>query len=196
MSSNVGEIVVMLLAPLLGLPIPLTPLQILWVNLVTDGLPGLALGVEPAEPDTMRRPPHPPGESVLARGMWQYMLWVGMVLGLVSLSVQFWGYGTDSNSWQTMVFTTLCLSQMGNALTIRSDKHSFFSIGIFSNPALIGAVLLTLVLQLAVVYLPFLQDIFKTVSLTPHELAVCLGTSTLVFWAVEAVKWFRQRRTR
>ncbi|MBC7250439.1 MAG: cation-translocating P-type ATPase [Anaerolineae bacterium] len=196
MSSNVGEIVVMLLAPLLGLPIPLTPLQILWVNLVTDGLPGLALGVEPAEPDTMRRPPHPPGESVLARGMWQYMLWVGTLLGLVSLSVQFWGYGTGSNSWQTMVFTTLCLSQMGNALTIRSDKHSFFSIGIFSNPALIGAVLLTLVLQLAVIYLPFLQGIFKTVSLTPQELAVCLGTSTLVFWAVEAVKWIRQRRTR
>jgi Ca2+-transporting ATPase len=95
-----------------------------------------------------------------------------------------------------MVFTTLCLAQMGNALAIRSDKYSLFSIGVFSNLALIGAVLLTFGLQLAVIYVPFLQDIFQTVALSPLELAVCLGASTLVFWAVEAVKWIGRQRTR
>jgi Ca2+-transporting ATPase len=95
-----------------------------------------------------------------------------------------------------MVFTTLCLAQMGNALTIRSDKYSLISIGVFSNPALIGAVLLTLGLQLAVIYIPFLQDIFKTVALGPVELAICLVTSTLVFLAVEVVKWIGRWRAR
>ena len=195
LSSNVGEIVTMLVAPVLGLPVPLTPLQILWVNLVTDGLPGLALGVDPPDPDVMQRPPHPPKESIFARGMWQYILWVGCLLGLITLIVPFFGYQAGNPAWQTMVFTTLCLAQMGNALAIRSDKHSLFSIGVFSNPALIGAVLLTVGLQLAVIYVPFLQELFKTVPLSPLELGICLGMSTLVFGAVEAVKWIGRRRT-
>jgi len=188
MSSNVGEIVVMLLAPLIGLPVPLLPLQVLWINLVTDGLPGLALGVEPAEPDVMQRSPHPPNESIFARGMWQYILWVGVLMGLVSLAVQSWGYSHHIATWQTMVFTTLCLSQMGNALTIRSEKRSLLSIGLFSNPILVGAVLLTLASQIAVIYVPFLQGIFKTVALNPAELGISLGMSTIVFIVAEAVK--------
>jgi Ca2+-transporting ATPase len=95
-----------------------------------------------------------------------------------------------------MVFTTLCLAQMGNALAIRSDKYSLFSIGVFSNSALIGAVLLTFGLQIAVIYVPFLQELFKTVALNPLELAICLVTSTLIFLAVEAVKWIGRRRAR
>jgi len=196
LSSNVGEIVVMLLAPLIGLPVPLLPLQVLWINLVTDGLPGLALGVEPAEPDVMQRHPHPPDESIFARGMWQYILWVGILMGLVSLAVQSWGYGLHSTTWQTMVFTTLCLSQMGNALAIRSEKRSLLSIGLFSNPALVGAVLLTFALQVAVIYVPFLQSIFKTVALSPIELGISLAMSTVVLIAAEAVKFASSRKAR
>ncbi len=193
LSSNVGEIAAMLLAPLLGLPVPLTPLQILWINLVTDGLPGLALGVEPAEPETMRRPPHPPQESVFARGLWQYIIWVGVLMGLVSLAVEFWGLGTGKAAWRTMVFTTLCLAQMGNALAIRSEKHPLLTIGLLSNPALVGAVLLTFVLQMLVVYVPFLQEIFKTTALGPVELGISLALSGVTFLAVEIRKILASR---
>ncbi len=194
LSSNVGEIAAMLLAPLLGLPVPLTPLQILWINLVTDGLPGLALGVEPAEPDVMRRPPHPPQESVFARGLWQYILWVGALMGLVSLATEFWGLRMSRVAWQTMVFTTLCLAQMGNALAIRSEKHPLVAIGLLSNPALVGAVLATFALQMLVVYVPFLQGLFKTVALSPAELGVSLALSSVIFLAVEMTKILASRR--
>ena len=197
LSSNVGEIAGLLVAIGLGLPIPrLLPLQILWMNLVTDGLPGLALGVDPPDPDVMNRPPHPPQESIFARGMWQYILWVGSLMGFITAAIHYFGYQAGNPAWRTMVFTTLCLAQMGNALAIRSDRHSLFSIGVFSNPALIGAVVLTFGLQLAVVYIPFMQTIFQTVALSPLELAICLGASMLVFWAVEAVKWITKQRMR
>ena len=193
LSSNVGEIAGLIMAIGVGLPIPrLLPLQILWMNLVTDGLPGLALGVDPPEPDVMNRPSHPPQESIFARGMWQYILWVGGLMGIITMLIQYFGYQAGNPAWRTMVFTTLCLAQMGNALAIRSDKYSLFSIGVFTNPALVGAVLLTFCLQLAVIYLPFLQDIFKTVALSPLELTVCLGASILIFWVIETVKWFKR----
>jgi Ca2+-transporting ATPase len=193
MTSNAGEIWVMLLAPLLGMPLPLLPLQILWVNLVTDGLPGLALTVEPAERDTMRRPPHPPQESIFGRGMGRDVLWVGLLMGLVCLGLGFWARQADRAAWQTMLFTTLTLSQMGNALAIRSERSSLFTIGLRSNKALLGAVLLTFVLQMAVVYLPFAQDLFKVSALSPGELAVSLALSTLVFWGVELEKWLLRK---
>jgi P-type Ca2+ transporter type 2C len=199
MSSNIGEIFVMLAAPLAGLPIPLNAIQILWINLVTDGLPGLALSVEPATPDTMQRPPHPPTESVLARGMGTYMLWVGPLLGIVALLPEFLaaaglgGMTLEGESYHTVVFTTLAMAQMGNALAIRSDRLLLVQLGLFTNPALLGAVLLTFLLQMAVVYVPFLQDIFGTVSLTLEQLLISLGLSTTVFIAVEVVKWIRQR---
>jgi P-type Ca2+ transporter type 2C len=195
MSSNIGEIIAMLVAPLLGLPIPLRALQILWINLVTDGLPGLALGVEPAAPDTMKRPPHPPGESVLARGLGSYMIWVGPLMGIVALLPEFLGAGTGMGAgvWRTMVFTTLCLAQMGNALAIRSDRLLLVQLGVFTNPALVGAVALTFLLQMAVVYVPFLQGIFDTQALTLGQLAISLALSSIVFVVVEASKWIRQR---
>jgi len=193
-SSNVGEIFLMLMAPLFGLPIPLTAIQLLWINLVTDGLPGLALGVEPSHPDTMQRPPHAPDESVLARGLGAYILWVGILLGLVCLAAEFWGRAMGEGVWQTLVFTTLGLSQMGNALAIRSDRESLFTMGLMSNKPLLGAVLLTFVLQLAVIYVPFLQRIFKTTALTLGQLAISLLLSSIVFIAVELSKWIRRRR--
>jgi len=200
MSSNIGEIFVMLAAPLLNLPIPLNAIQILWINLVTDGLPGLALGVEPTAPDTMDRPPHPPSESVLARGLGTYMIWVGPLMGFVALIPElldsFTPMSLDDAVWSTMVFTTLALAQMGNALTIRSDRLTLLQLGIFTNPALVGAVVLTFVLQMAVVYLPFLQDIFGTTALTAGQLLLSLGLSTIVFFVAELVKKIRQIRER
>ena len=194
LTSNAGEIYVMLFGPLLGMPLPLTALQILWINLVTDGLPGLALAVEPAERGTMRRPPYPPSQSIFARGMSRYILWVGLLMGLVSLALGYWAWITGRPAWQTMVFTTLTLSQMGNVLAVRSDDESLFKIGLFTNMPLLGAVALTFALQLAVIYWRPLQEIFRTQALTAFELGLCLALSMIVFWAVEIEKWFRRRR--
>ena len=196
-SSNIGEVLLMLVAPLIGLPMPLTALQILWINLVTDGAPGLALGVEPAAPDTMTRPPHPPTESVLARGLGIEMLWVGPLVALVALLPEFLGFATamhlETPVWQTMVFTTVCLTEMGRALSARSDKLLLVQLGLLTNPLLVGAVVLTFVLQLLVIYVPALQRALGTQALTPQQFALSLALSTIVFFAVETSKWVRQR---
>lgn len=196
MTSNAGEIWVMLVAPLLGMPFALLPLQILWVNLVTDGLPGLALGIEPAEKNVMKRPPYPPNENVFARGMASQIIWVGILMGLVSLGVGYYFWSIGNPNWQTIVFTTLTLSQMGNALALRSERESLFKIGLLSNKSLLNAVLLTLALQLAVIYVPFLQSVFKTNSLSGAELGISLVLSTIVFWGVEINKWWLRRADR
>ncbi|MCP5279038.1 MAG: cation-translocating P-type ATPase [Thiobacillus sp.] len=193
MTSNSGEIWTLFLAPFLGLPIPLLPIHILWVNLVTDGLPGLALAVEPAEKGVMQRPPRPPRESIFAHGMWQHMLWVGLLMGGASIFTQAWAWHTGSGHWQTMVFTVLTLSQMGHALAIRSERRSLFEMGLRSNMPLLGAVLLTFALQMAVIYVPALNPIFKTAPLSAGELAFCLVLSSVVFLAVEAEKWLLRR---
>jgi Ca2+-transporting ATPase len=195
MTSNAGEIYVMLFAPFLGMPLPLSPLQILWINLVTDGLPGLALAIEPAERNTMKRPPVRPDESIFARGMGWHILWVGLLMGLISLWSGFAGWREGVSSWSTILFTTLTLSQMAHASAVRSDRESIFSLGLFSNKALIGAVSLTFVLQMMVVYLPPLQQIFGTQALTLNELAYSLGLSVVVLFAVEIEKWVRRRKS-
>jgi P-type Ca2+ transporter type 2C len=194
MTSNSGEIWVMLFAPFFGMPLPLLPLQILWINLVTDGLPGLAFAVEPSERDIMKRKPFHPRENIFGRGMGRHIIWVGLLMGLVSLLLGFFMWALDDLHWQTMVFTTLTLSQMGHALAIRSTKESLFSIGILTNKALMGAVLLTFFMQIAVIYLPFLQKIFDTKPLSIAHLLICLFLSTVVFWGVEAEKWVIRRR--
>ncbi len=193
MTSNSGEIWVIFLAPFLGLPIPLLPIHILWINLVTDGLPGLALAAERGERNLMQRPPRAPTESIFAHGMWQHMLWVGLLMGAVCLVLQAWSIHHSGAHWQTMVFTVLCLSQLGHALAIRSERDSIFRIGFASNPLLLAAVLGTLALQLATIYVPALNPIFKTEPLDWDELALCLALSTVVFFAVEAEKWLVRR---
>ncbi|PKN13846.1 MAG: ATPase [Deltaproteobacteria bacterium HGW-Deltaproteobacteria-4] len=194
MTSNSGEIWTIFLAPFLGLPIPLLPIHILWINLVTDGLPGLALAVEPAEKGIMERPPRHPQESIFAGGLGLHIIWVGLLMGGVALATQAWSLHDGSSHWQTMVFTVLCLSQMGHVLAIRSGRESFFSQGIFSNKPLTGAILLTFALQMATIYVPLLQPIFKTKALTLAELALTLALSSLVFFAVEIEKWLKRRR--
>ncbi|ABA58590.1 Cation transporting ATPase, E1-E2 type [Nitrosococcus oceani ATCC 19707] len=189
MTSNSGEIWTLFLAPFLGLPLPLVPIQILWINLVTDGLPGLALSAEPQERGIMRRPPRPPNESIFAHGMWQHMLWVGLLIGGLSLLAQAWAYHSGTAHWQTMVFTVLTFCQLAHVLAIRSEKESLFTQGLLSNPWLLGAVAITVALQLAVIYLPFLNPIFRTAPLSMGELALCFVLPVVVFVAVEVEKW-------
>ena len=177
MTSNAGEIWVMVLGPLMGMPLPLLPLQILWVNLVTDGLPGLALAVEQGEDNTMKRPPHPPKEHIFGRGMGFDIAWIGLLMGAVSLAMGYWYWSsgsTNDSHWRTLIFTVLTLSQMGNAMATRSSRDSLFQIGVFSNLTMIGTVALTFALQIAVIYWPPLQQIFKTTALGAGELAACL----------------------
>jgi len=193
MTSNSGEIWTIFLAPFLGLPIPLLPIHILWINLVTDGLPGLALAAERAERSVMQRPPRRPDESIFAHGMWQHIVWVGLTMGAVCLLLQAWSIHHSGAHWQTMVFTVLCLSQLGHALAIRSERDSTFRLGFWSNPILMATVVFTLGLQLATIYVPALNPVFKTAPLDWDELAICLILSTAVFFAVEAEKWFVRR---
>lgn len=193
MTSNSGEIWTIFLAPFLGLPIPLLPIHILWINLVTDGLPGLALAAEPAEKGVMQRPPRHPQESIFAHGLGIHIIWVGLLMGFVSIFTQAWSIKTGHAHWQTMVFTVLCLSQMGHVLAIRSEIESLFSQGLLSNKPLVGAFLLTFALQMATIYLPFLNPIFKTEPLTLKELIITLLLSSIVFFAVEIEKYVRRR---
>jgi Ca2+-transporting ATPase len=196
LTTNSGEIWTLFLAPFAGLPIPLLPIHILWINLVTDGLPALALSVEPAEGDVMKRPPRHPKESIFAHGLGIHAVWVGLLMAGITLLVESWATATGHANWQTMVFTTLCLTQLAHVLAIRSEKESLFRIGLFSNRYLFAAVLLTFVLQMGTIYVPSLNAIFKTQPLTPAELAITLALSSAVFWAVEIEKLIRRRNTR
>jgi Ca2+-transporting ATPase len=192
MTSNSGEVWTIFLAPLLGLPIPLLPIHILWINLVTDGLPGLAFAAEEAEENILKRPPRKTNESIFGDGIGIHILWVGLLMGAVCIATQGWAIRAGNEKWMTMVFTVLSISQMGHAMATRSEWKSLFSQGVFGNKQLIGAVLLTLCLQIAVIYVPFLQDIFRTKALTITELFICLGLSSIVFWAVEIEKWVKR----
>ncbi len=193
MTSNSGEIWAIFLAPFFGLPIPLLPIHILWINLMTDGLPGLALVTEKDERGIMERPPRNPNESIFAGGMWQHIVWVGLLMGGATLATQAWAIQSGNGHWQTMAFTVLTLSQLGHVLAIRSECDSLFTLGVFSNRILIGVVILTIGLQLCTIYVPWLNGIFKTQPLTGFELAVCFAMSSLVFIGVEAEKWLRRR---
>ena len=187
LTTNSSEIWVMFLAPLIGLPIPLLPVQILWVNLVTDGLPAIALGFEPAEPDVLQRPPRRPQESVLGSGLWQHALGVGLALAAVVIVVQ--GFARSAGwQWRTMVFTVLALLQLANALSARSERRSALGLGWRTNPLLFFAIGGAAAAQIAIVYLPPLQGIFDTHSLAPVELLVVAVASGAGFVIPEIVK--------
>ncbi|MCP3919581.1 MAG: cation-translocating P-type ATPase [bacterium] len=193
MTSNSGEIWTLSIAPLLGLPIPLLPIQILWINLVTDGLPGLALAAEPEERDVMERPPRPPGESLFAGGMAFHIVCIGLLIAGLSIASQAWAIGRGSENWQSVVFTVLTFSQLAHALVIRSEKESLFSRGLRSNLALIGSIALTTALQLAVLYVPALARVLHTSPLTCVELGLCFASPVVVVAAAELEKWLVRR---
>ena len=194
MTGNSGEIWTLFLAPMVGLPIPLLPIHILWVNLVTDGLPGLALAAEPAERGVMKRPPRSPDESLFADGLWQHVLFIGLLIGGLCLAVQAWALAAGHAHWQTMVFTVLTFAQMAHVLAIRSESEPLWRQGLASNLPLLGAVGLTLLLQLATIYVPWLQPIFKTEALDPAELAICFAAAGVVYLAAESEKAWRRGR--
>ncbi|WP_193195148.1 cation-translocating P-type ATPase [Nostoc sp. MG11] len=199
LGSNIGEVLTIAAAPLIGLGgVPLTPLQILWMNLVTDGLPALALAVEPPEPDVMKRPPFSPRESIFARGLGSYMIRIGIIFAIISISLMWWaynythaaGYQGNPDTWKTMVFTTLCIAQMGHAIAIRSNNRLTIEMNPFSNIFVLAAVVVTTILQLMLVYVPPLRNFFGTHWLSPTELGVCIGFSALMFVWVELEKLF------
>ncbi|MEA5496254.1 cation-translocating P-type ATPase [Limnoraphis robusta] len=204
LGSNIGEVLTIAAAPLLGLgEVPLTPLQILWMNLVTDGLPALALALEPAEAGVMKRPPYSPRESIFARGLGAYMVRIGIVFSILTIVLMVWAHGEaqtsgDAGRWKTMVFTTLCLAQMGHALAVRSDTRLTVQLNPFSNPYLLAAVSLTTILQLLLIYVPPLRGFFGTHWLNGTELAICIGFSSLMFVWVEMEKlvkrWWKTRK--
>ena len=194
MTTNSGELWTLLLGPLIGLPIALLPIHILWMNLVTDGLPAIALSFEKEEKNIMKRPPRPPQENVFAKGMGMDILWVGLLIAGIALSTQAFAIKNGLH-WQTIVFNVLCLSQMAHVMAIRSSTQSLFSIGLLSNKPLLGSVLLTLILQLAITYTPIFHSIFKTQSLSLLEFLGVGAVSSLVFFAVEIEKAISSRRT-
>jgi Ca2+-transporting ATPase len=190
LGSNVGELLTIAAAPLLGLVgVPLTPLQILWMNLVTDGLPALALALEPGEQGLMQRPPAEPGESIFAAGTGTYILRTGVVFGLMTVAMMMIAAQRDE-PWATMVFTTLCLAQMGHALSARSTLP-LFQVNPFSNPALLGSVVLTTLLQMLLLYVPALSNFFGTTPLQAEDLLLCIGFSLLFFLFLELEKIWR-----
>jgi len=202
MASNTGELFVLLATQLIaGMGLPLTTLQILWMNLITDGIPALALGVEKAERGGMNRSPYAPNESIFGRGLARHIVIVGIVLGVSGLLLGLWAFNNyqngvatfSANTWNTMVFFFLTVAQMGHALGLRSHRESTFSIGFTGNKMLLGAVVVTIVLQLIAVYLPFFNRIFNTTPLTVEQLLICIVLSTIVFWAVEIEKWLIRR---
>jgi len=193
LTSNAGTIWAIFLAPFLGLPLPLLPIQILWMNLLCDSFPGLALTSEPAGNGVMKRPPRPYGEGVFSGGAGNFILRFGLVVGVLALILQ--AYALNSGmAWQTMLFTSLVLGRMAVAMAVRSDSESLPRIGIFSNRPLIGAILLTFALQMAVVYIPFLNPIFKTEPLNLSELAITLSVSAVILVAIEFEKLFKRMR--
>jgi P-type Ca2+ transporter type 2C len=208
LGSNIGEVLTIAAAPLLGLGgVPLSPLQILWMNLVTDGLPALALAVEPGRAVVMQQPPKDPKESIFARGLGSYMIRIGIILAIVTIALMVWAYnytaqvqgnGLDRDRWQTMVFTTLCLAQMGHALAIRSNTRLMAEVNLLSNPALLISVATTSILQLLLIYVEPLRDFFNTHYLSGTELLVCLGFSSLIFVWIELeklfIRWVLKRR--
>jgi Ca2+-transporting ATPase len=200
LASNTGELCVLLATQLIeGMTIPLTTLQILWMNLITDGIPALALGVENGERGGMQRAPYAPNESLFGRGLGRHIVLVGLLLGGTGLALGYWAWVNNLSAanglpaWNTLVFMFLTIAQMGHALALRSHRETVFSMKLLGNPLLLGAIVLTLVLQLVAIYLPFFNQLFGTNPLTLEQLTLCLVLSTVVFWGVELEKLLIRR---
>lgn len=181
LACNLGEILTIFLAPFFGLAIPILPIHILWINLVTDGLPGLALAAEPADRDIMKQKPRPPGQNFFAEGMAWQIISAGIILAAAALVIQAWAIdrGYTIQEQQSIVFTVLCLDQLSNALAVRSNHRSIFAMNVMNNKQMIGALLLTLALQLALVYIPALHPIFKTTWLDMQAVIAILVVMVL-----------------
>jgi Ca2+-transporting ATPase len=188
LSANVGEILTMLFAIILNMPLPLLPIQILWVNLVTDGLPALALSVEPVEKDVMKKPPRRKEEGIINRNIINSMFFIGIIMAAVSLFLFTVGMKDSIEKGRTFAFSALALLEMYHVFNCKSENRSVFSAGIFSNIYLILSVALTIFLQLIVIYNPIMQEIFHTVPLSGQELFYLFALSSLPLWFMEIKK--------
>jgi Ca2+-transporting ATPase len=191
LSCNTGEILVMFVSSLIGWPVPLLPIQILWVNLVTDGLPALALGVDPTNPNVMKRPPRPPKEPVITKQRAFLMLAQGTFIALCSLIAFSFVMFVEKEGLpraRTAAFVVLACSQLFHAFNCRSQTESLFRIGVFTNTKLILANGLSFLLQMMVVYVPFCQTIFKTEPLMVFDWCMIIAISSLPLWAMELIK--------
>ncbi len=191
-AGNIGKVLVMLLAPFLGKPIPLLPLQLLWLNLLTDGLLGLGMGVEAPEKDTMKRPPYSPKEGVFSRGAGLQVLWVGALIGALALGLGAWYYFTGREEWQTMVFTFLAFVQVFQAWASRSGKESAFAMPVMSNPLLFWMMLVVTSLQLAVLYIPPAAEFFSVKPLGVVDLLIAIAAGFVVLVVMEIEKRIRK----
>jgi len=193
MTTNSGELWTLLLGPMIGLSVALLPIHILWINLVSDGLPAISLSYEKAERDIMNRPPRSPQHNVFSEGRGLHIIWVGMLMAGIALSLQGWAIKNGLH-WQTIVFNVLCLCQLGHVLAIRSERESLFTLGIFSNKPLLGAVIIGCLLQLVITYVPVFQSIFKTEALNLTEFLLVGAASLIVFFAVEIEKFISRKK--
>jgi Ca2+-transporting ATPase len=192
LSCNAGEILLLLIASLMGLPLPLIAIQLLWINLTTDGLPALALSIDPRDPDVLQRPPRDPLESVFTRRVLWLIASVAILITIGIIPVYAWSVNVRKVSIQkaqTIAFTMLVMFEMFNAFNCRSEKHSITKIGLLSNSWLLLAVASSIILQLAVIYVPFLQPFFNTAPLTLAEWAIIIAISASVILVVEAGKF-------
>jgi Ca2+-transporting ATPase len=199
-SCNIGEILIIFLAMLVGVPLPLRPVQLLMLNLVTDGAPALALGMEEGEPDIMKRPPRPTREPVINWEMQIGTAVQAVVMTAAVLAAYFWAlqiYPQEVERAQTIAFVALCLSELLRAFTARSERYSIFSIGVFSNKWMLWADGSSLLLVLLVVYVPFLQPFFDTVSLSLNDWVLMIPFILMASIAAELTKiYIRYRAAR
>lgn len=192
LSCNVAEIAVIFIAILAGLPSPLTPIQLLWLNLITDGAPALALGLEKGDPDTMDRPPRPAKEPIVNRTMRIGILSQTVAIAGATLTAYLLGLRAAPDMpevGETMAFVTLSFSELLRAFTARSERFPLFRLGVFSNRAMLLAVMSSLILLLLVLYTPFLQPIFDTVPLPPQAWEIVLPLLILPALVAELTKW-------
>ena len=196
-AGNIGKVLVMLLAPLFGISVALLPLQLLWLNLLTDGLLGFGLGLEPAEQNIMQKKPRAPHASIFANGVGPQIIRIGLFIGAAAMAVGIIFYRkdtADTNTWQTMLFTSLAFLQIGQALGSRSFKKEGFSFNLSENPAIFIMIALVIILQLLVIYAPYISKFFNVTPLSPLELLICFIMSGITHIYVKVEKYLLHKR--
>ncbi|KAA5544875.1 cation-translocating P-type ATPase [Adhaeribacter rhizoryzae] len=191
LAGNIGKVLVMMVAPFFGLVIALQPLQLLWLNLLTDGLLGLGLGTEPAEEDIMRRPPRNPEKGALDKDDIIRLSLLGIAIAAISLGLALYYYNPANpadHTWQTMLFATIGFAQVFQALALRSSAHSAFNLT--TNPLMTGVVISAILLQLAVIYLPFMKSFFNLVPLAATDLLISIAAGSIIFFVIKLIKRF------
>jgi len=194
LSTNAGAILTVFIGTLVGLPLPLTALQLLWINVIVDGPPALSLSVEPLGKESMKQPPRNPREQILSRKMLIYIFAAGSIMAIGTLGIFSYMLSIEPPKAQTLAFTTFVFFQLFNVLNCRSDIHSIFKIGFFSNRTSILSITGVILIQAAIVYLPQVQGVFGTVPLSFEEWLFSAAIASSIFIAFEISKLFKDRK--